>query len=62
MKLLLLLSLTNSRSIGRDGMYLDIIKALHQDIIKANISIISYQLTYIFNLSFSQGNFPRLLK
>ena len=62
MKLLLLLSLTNSRSIGRDGMHLDIIKALHQDIIKANISIISYQLTYIFNLLFSQGNFPSLPK
>ena len=48
------MSLSNSQSIGSDG--------LHPDIIKSNALLISSQLTYIFNLSFTQGIFPKLLK
>ena len=48
------MSLSNSQSIGSDG--------LHPDILKSNALRISSQLTYIFNLSFTQGIFPKLLK
>ena len=48
------LSLSNSQSLGSDGIL--------PDIIKHNIHNINHQLTYIFNLSFSQGVFPNLLK
>ena len=48
------LSLSSSQSLGSDGRLLDIIKN--------NIHYINHQLTYIFNLSFSQGVFPNLLK
>jgi hypothetical protein len=46
--------LSNSHAIGNDG--------IRPDIIKSNIDLISTQLSYIFNLSFSQGIFPTLLK
>ena len=49
-----IMSLSNSQSIGSDG--------LHPDIIESNALLISSQLTYIFNLSFTQGIFPKLLK
>ena len=49
-----IMSLSNSQSIGSDG--------LHPDIIKSNALLISSQLAYIFNLSFTQGIFPKLLK
>ena len=44
------LSLSNSQSLGCDGIL--------PDIIKNNIHYTNHQLTYIFNLSFSQGVFP----
>ncbi len=47
-------SLSNSQSVGVDG--------LTSDIIKSNATLIAQQLTYIFNLSFSEGVFPNLLK
>ena len=49
-----IMSLSNSQSIGSDG--------LHPDIIKSNALFISSQLTYIFNLSFTQGIFQDFLK
>ena len=49
-----IMSLSNSKSIGSDG--------LHPDIIKSNALLISSLLTYIFNLSFTQGIFTKLLK
>ena len=49
-----IMSLSNSQSIGSDG--------LHPDIIKSYALLISSQLTYIFNLSFTQDIFPKLLK
>ena len=49
-----IMSLSNSQSIGSDG--------LHPDIIKSNTLRISSQLSYIFNLSFTPGIFPKLLK
>ena len=48
------MSLSNSISIGDDG--------IRPDIIKDNIALIAEQLKYIFNLSFSQGVFPEALK
>ena len=48
------LSLSNSRSLGSDGIL--------PAIIKNNIHCINHQLTYIFNLSFLRGVFPNLLK
>ena len=48
------LSLSNSQPLGSDGIL--------PDIIKNNIHYINHQLTNIFNLSFSQGVFPNLLK
>jgi hypothetical protein len=47
-------SLSNSTAIGTDNLL--------PTIIKLNASLISNQLTYIFNLSFTQGIFPNLLK
>ncbi len=47
-------SLSNSKAIGVDG--------IDPEIVQANAVLISEQLTYIFNLSFSQGIFPQLLK
>jgi len=47
-------SLSNSKSVGSDG--------LNPIIIKSNFSFIANQLLYIFNLSFSKGIFPKLLK
>jgi hypothetical protein len=47
-------SLSNSSAIGTDNLL--------PTIIKLNASLISNQLTYIFNLSFTQGIFPNLLK
>ena len=44
----------NSRSVGSDN--------LNPLIIKANITSLAQQLTYIFNLSFITGVFPKLLK
>ena len=49
-----LINLTNSQSVGSDGLL--------PNIIKSNAPYISSQLAYIFNLSFSQGVFPKLLK
>ena len=49
-----LTSLYNSHAIGTDG--------LHPDIIKTTADLISFQSSFIFNLSFSQGIFPTLLK
>ncbi len=48
------LSLSNSRSVGADG--------LAPEIIKANAALLCDQLVYIFNLSFTQGIFPGQLK
>ena len=48
------MSLSNSISIGDDG--------IRPDIIKDNIALMAEQLKYIFNLSFSQGVFPEALK
>ena len=47
-------SLSNSRSVGSDN--------LNPLLIKENIIYIARQLEYIFNLSFSSGIFPNLLK
>ncbi len=47
-------SLSNTRATGTDG--------LSPELIKCNAASLSHQLTYIFNLSFSQGVFPKLLK
>lgn len=47
-------SLSNTRAIGSDG--------LSPELIKSNAALISHQLTYIFNLSLTQGIFPNLLK
>ena len=49
-----IMSLSNSQSIGSAG--------LHPDIIKSNALLISSQLTYTFNLSFTQGIFQDFLK
>jgi hypothetical protein len=49
-----LASLSNSNSPGSDG--------LSPQIIKANASVIANQLAHVYNLSFSQGIFPKLLK
>jgi hypothetical protein len=49
-----LANMSNSSSIGTDG--------LSPLIIKSNSSLIGHQLTFIFNLSFTQGVFPKLLK
>jgi hypothetical protein len=46
--------MSNSSSIGTDG--------LSPLIIKSNSSLIGHQLAFIFNLSFTQGVFPKLLK
>jgi len=46
--------LSNSQAVGSDGFNLLVLKE--------NFSFISKQLTYIFNLSFSSGVFPSLLK
>ena len=49
-----MLTISNSRSVGSDG--------IRPDIIKTNICNLALQLTYIFNLSFSAGIFRALLK
>ena len=49
-----MLSISNSKAVGSDGF--------SPIIIKQNINAISKQLEYIFNLSFSSGIFPKLLK
>jgi hypothetical protein len=49
-----ILSLSNSRSVGTDG--------LAPDVIKANSLHIASQLSHVFNLSLSHGIFPKLLK
>jgi hypothetical protein len=46
--------MSNSSSIGTDG--------LSPLIIKSNSSLIGHQLSFFFNLSFTQGVFPKLLK
>jgi hypothetical protein len=48
------LSLSNSHSVGADG--------LAPEIIKANAALLCDQLVLIFNLSFTQGIFPGQLK
>jgi hypothetical protein len=47
-------SLSNSNAIGSDGFL--------PEIIKQNAVYLSHHLAYIFNLSFSQGIFPKILK
>jgi hypothetical protein len=47
-------SLSNSNAIGSDGFL--------PDIIKQNAVHLSHQVAYIFNQSFLQGVFPKLLK
>ena len=47
-------SISNSRAIGNDGLL--------SEILKSNATLICQQLTHIFNLSFTQGVFPKLLK
>ncbi len=47
-------SLSNSQSIGTDGM--------GPEIIKSNAILIGYQVTHILNLTFAEGVFPKLLK
>ena len=47
-------SLSNSNSPGTDG--------LSPQIIKANAPLLAHQLAHVYNLSFSQGIFPKLLK
>jgi hypothetical protein len=47
-------TLSNSNAIGSDGFL--------PEIIKQNAVHLSIQLAYIFNLSFSQGIFPKILK
>lgn len=47
-------SLSNSPATGSDGLV--------ASIIKSNSALIAPQLTYIFNLSLTQGIFPSLLK
>ena len=49
-----MLSISNSKAVGSDGF--------SPIIIKQNINAIRKQLKYIFNLSFSSGIFPKLLK
>ena len=49
-----MLSISNFKAVGSDGF--------SPIIIKQNINAISKQLEYIFNLSFSSGIFPKLLK
>lgn len=46
--------ISNSRSVGSDN--------LNPLLIKVNITSLAQQLTYIFNLSFTTGVFPKLLK
>ena len=47
-------TLSNSRAVGSDG--------LNPLIVKDNITHLSNQLEYIFNMSFTNGVFPNLLK
>ncbi len=47
-------SLSNSCAIGSDG--------INPIVIKNNISCIASQLVYIFNMSFANGVFPKMLK
>jgi hypothetical protein len=49
-----IMNLSNSRSIGADG--------IAPEIIKANAALLCDKLVHIFNLSFVQGVFPQLLK
>jgi hypothetical protein len=49
-----MMNLSNSRSVGADG--------IAPEIIKTNAALLCDQLVYIFNLSFVQGVFPQLLK
>jgi hypothetical protein len=48
------LSISNSSSVGCDG--------LNPMILKDNFALLSNQLFYIFNMSFEQGVFPQMLK
>jgi hypothetical protein len=48
------LSISNSSSVGCDG--------LNPMILKDNFALLSHQLFYIFNMSFEQGVFPQMLK
>ena len=47
-------SISNSCALGNDSLL--------SEILKSNATLICQQLTHIFNLSFTQGVFPLLLK